>query len=573
MKRDVSQLTEKTFDLLIVGGGIHGACAAWDAAQRGLSVALIERGDFGQETSANSLKTIHGGLRYLQDADFGLVRSMINERSAWLRIAPHLVSPLPCLMPTYRKLLRSRPVMSAAARLNDLIGYDRNRGLSPDLALPASRIISRAECLEILPGLPAEEVTGGVLWYDGQVYNSERLTLSLVKSAWQSGAVVANYVEAIGLLREGDRVLGVAARDVLAGTELSIAALVTLNAAGPWVDHLLRGVEKPGQARFHHSFAMNLVTRRLIDGYGVGIYSRPAGLSRNGEPARPRLLFVAPWREYSIVGTLHGHCAGDPDRFEPRPEDIQFLIDETNSAYPPFNLSQSDVCFVHRGLLPEMDGRQDGSVRLIREGRVFDHRQEGGIPGLITMVGVKYTSARKVAERAIDGVFRQLRRPAPACQTDQVPLIDAPPGRFDEYLALAIRQKSDYLDTQLVEHLVRNYGAQYPAILNLIQPPPSQAPLNEHSPQVIEAQLRHAVNQEMACRLADVILRRTSLGSAGPPPEEVLTYSTQLLARQLGWDQPRVEREIDDLRAFYAKRSGLLPAPREKQGIEPVREF
>ncbi|HLE13331.1 MAG TPA: glycerol-3-phosphate dehydrogenase/oxidase, partial [Anaerolineales bacterium] len=501
MKRDLSALTETTFDLLIVGGGVHGASAAWDAAQRGLSVALIERGDFGQETSANSLKTMHGGLRYLQDADFGLVRSMIHERSAWLRIAPHLVHPLPCIMPTYRKLMKSRLVMSAAVRLNDLMGYDRNAEITPDKSLPASRVVSREQCLEILPGLPADEVTGGVIWYDGQVYNSERLTLSLIKSAEEAGAVAANYVEAVGLLRERDRVRGMTARDKLAGTDLSIRSQVVLNAAGPWVDNVLNGVEKPGEEKFHHSFAINLVTRKLIEHYGVGLTSRPAGLSRNGEPARPRLLFISPWQEYSIVGTLHDHFEGNPDEFEPGEVDIQYLIDEANSAYPEFGLTRGDVCFVHRGLLPEKHGHKHGPVELIREGQVFDHRQGEGVAGLISMVGVKFTSARKVAEKAVDSVFSQLGRTSPGCMSDRAPLTDAPSGRFDEYLAKAARESPAYLGAPLIEHLVRSYGSEYPDLVRLIPPPRSGGILNAQSPEIIAAQARFAVQHEMAHKL------------------------------------------------------------------------
>ena len=175
MQRDISLLSGSNFDLVVIGGGIYGACVAWDASQRGLSVALIERGDFGQETSANSLKTVHGGLRYLQDLDLKLVRKMIEERSAYLRIAPHLVQPLPCLTPTYSKLMKSKAAMGFALRLNDLAGYDRNNHLAPDQEIPPSRLVSSEECRRILPGLPQKAETGGALWYDGQVYDTESL--------------------------------------------------------------------------------------------------------------------------------------------------------------------------------------------------------------------------------------------------------------------------------------------------------------------------------------------------------------------------------------------------------------
>ncbi|MCB0107865.1 MAG: FAD-dependent oxidoreductase, partial [Caldilineaceae bacterium] len=182
MQRDVTALTDHRFDLLIVGGGIYGAWVAWDAALRGLQVALIDQGDFGHATSANSLKTVHGGLRYLQDGDFGLVRLMIQERATLLRVAPHLVHPLPCVMPTYARFMRSRWVMGAALTLNNLLSLDHNQLPDPQKRLPLGRLLSRADCLALLPGVADAGITGGACWYDAQMYNSERLTLAVVRS-------------------------------------------------------------------------------------------------------------------------------------------------------------------------------------------------------------------------------------------------------------------------------------------------------------------------------------------------------------------------------------------------------
>ena len=178
MQRKPSQLTNRKYDLVVIGGGIYGACIVWDAALRGLSVALVERGDFGQETSANSLKTVHGGLRYLQDFDLNLVRMMIEERSTYLRIAPHLVQPLACITPTYSKLTKSRLILGTALKVNDIAGFDRNKSL--DREIPSSQLLSMQACQEILPDLPNEGVTGAALWHDAQIYDTERLTLLLL---------------------------------------------------------------------------------------------------------------------------------------------------------------------------------------------------------------------------------------------------------------------------------------------------------------------------------------------------------------------------------------------------------
>jgi glycerol-3-phosphate dehydrogenase len=231
MKRNLVQLAGKKHDILIIGGGIYGACVAWDAALRGLSVALVDKGDFGCATSANSLKIIHGGLRYLQDANLKLVRRMVSERTIWMQIAPHLVHPMPCLMPTYKKLTRNNIALFTALKISDLIGYDRNRIVDPQKHLPNGHTISRTDCLRLIPEAAANGITGGAIWYDAQMYNSERLLISIILSAAKAGAEVANYVEVTSFLRDDMGVKGVKAKDVLTGQELEIQANLVVNSA------------------------------------------------------------------------------------------------------------------------------------------------------------------------------------------------------------------------------------------------------------------------------------------------------------------------------------------------------
>ena len=545
MKRDLTKLSDRTFDVLIVGGGIHGACLVWDATLRGLSAALIERGDFGQETSANSLKTVHGGLRYLQDADVTLVRSMIHERSAYLRVAPHLVQPLACLMPTYQKLMKSKPVMAVGLKLNDLMGFDRNHDLDPERVLPPSRVISRQEVLQLLPDLPAEGVSGGAVWYDGQMFNSERLTLSFILSASQMGAVVANYVEAKGFLQTGNRVHGVRAQDMLNGGELEIKAKVVVNAAGPWVDRVLSELKgAPIAKRFNHSLAMNLVTRKFIDGYAAGIPSRPYTFLKDGKTMRSRVMFIAPWRDYSIVGTFHTYYSGDPDEFTLRDEDLGLFLNEINSAYPGAEMQREDICLIHRGFLPAKPADETRSVRLIREGQVFDHKKTDGLEGLITVVGVKYTSARKVAGRGIDLVFHHLDKTPPACTTDITPLHDGAIPSVTSFMQKAREDQAAGLSVSLIDELTRSYGLNYPQVRDLVLAEKPRIGATSDSPEVMRAMTRYAVQFEMAQKLADVVLRRTGLGSAGRPAETSLRAAEEVLAVELGWDERRRQTEL-----------------------------
>src|SRR5215216_974667 len=217
MKRNLERLTDQKYDILIVGGGIHGAITAWDAALRGVSVGLIERGDFGSGTSQNSLKIIHGGLRYLQDGNLSRTRTMARERTTWMKIAPHLIHPLACVMPTTQQMTRSRIMMSFVLRANDILSFDRNQLADPEKDIPAGMVVSQRELSRILPGYDVSTSTGAAVWYDAQIYNPERLLLEFILSAVQVGAEAANYVEAINFLRHDDRIVGVQAKDLRTG--------------------------------------------------------------------------------------------------------------------------------------------------------------------------------------------------------------------------------------------------------------------------------------------------------------------------------------------------------------------
>ncbi len=553
MKRDPAQLANNVYDLLVVGGGIHGACIAWDAVLRGLSVALIERGDFGQDTSANSLKTVHGGLRYLQDADLNLVRIMIQERTTYLNIAPHLVHPLPCLTPTYSRLMKSRMVMAMALKLNDVAGYDRNMSSDPGKNIPPSEIYSRQECLDVLTGLPEEGVTGGAHWHDAQIYDTERLTLSFVLSAAKSGADVANYVEAVGILKEGNNIFGVKARDSLSGELFDIRAKVVANAAGPWVDDVLEGVKsQSSEKKFNHSLAMNIITRKLIDRYAVGVPSWPnKKLTDNEDGQVSHMLFISPWRSRSLIGTFHSHYQGVPDDFKLDEKLLQNMLIEVNSAYPGAEIDIEDITFVHHGFLPEKNDSRDGDVKLVRKGRVIDHRLEDGIHGLITVMGVKYTTARKVAEETVDLVFNQLGKEPPNSKTKVTQLHNGQIEQFDIFLSRAMEEDFSRLSPSAIDHLVRSYGSDYPSVRELITNKDEHVLMDLNSNQVIQGQVLQALNEEMAVKLSDFIFRRSGLGSAGRPEEDSLKFSADIMAAELMWNESKRVKEIDEVKTVY----------------------
>jgi glycerol-3-phosphate dehydrogenase len=414
MERNLASMAQRPYDLLVIGGGIYGACVAWDGVLRGLRVALVERAGYGEATSANSLKTLHGGLRYLQEANLPLMRLMIRERNAWMRMAPHLVRPLPFLLPTGSKLSQHKLILRAALAVNDVMSADRNKGLAPELHLPRGRSLSRAETLGYLPGLEGRAVSGGALWYDAQIVDTESLLRTIVASAAQGGADVADYAAVTGFQQRGRRVYGAVIADRLSGKEVDVEARLVVNCAGAWSDEILGLVEGGIQAPvFRLSTALNLVTRQIVRDVAVGLPSTWQGQSRT--------LFVAPWRDCSLIGTWHAHYGGRAPLYQWDEQTIAACLAEVNAAYPGAHLTREDVRQVHMGYLPA-EPSEGNAVRLVRKSLVLDHAAREGVEGLVSVVGVKYTTARHTAEEAVDLALHKLGRQFVACRTAQTPL-------------------------------------------------------------------------------------------------------------------------------------------------------
>lgn len=543
MKRDLNKLVETAYDLLIIGGGINGACAAWDAALRGLSVALIDKGDFGAATSANSLKIIHGGLRYLQQLDLHRMRQSIKERTILMRIAPHLVHPLPFLIPTYGHFMHGRELLSLALMINDLVGFDRNCLEDPQKYIPRGRVISKNECLRLIPGVDERNLTGGAIWYDCQMYNSERLTLSFLLSAVKVGADVANYVEVTGFLKNANSVTGVTAKDVLTQEKLDIRAKVVVNTSGPWVNRVLGLLNGCCQdRRVLLSKAVNIVAPPIIQKYAIGVASEYS-----------RLFFITPWRNHSLIGTAYLPYHGALDDFKVTEKNIQDFIDQINVAYPAAALKREDVSFFHGGLLP-MAGEHNntGDVELTKHYRIYDHKKGDGIDGLVTVVGVKYTECRDVARKAVDLVFRKLGKKPPKSLTAITPVHGGHIERFKDFMNQEIKKKPYNLTEEIVRHLVYNYGSEYPEVLKYIDESRDWGQALPSSSEVLKAEVVHGIREEMAQKLSDIIFRRTDLGSAGDPGDECLKTSAAIMAAELGWDKTRLQGELEEVKAVFS---------------------
>jgi glycerol-3-phosphate dehydrogenase len=540
MVRDLGRLADTRFDLVIVGAGFYGAVAAWDAVLRGLSVAVIDKGDFGSATSFNNLKTLHGGLRSLQALNFAQMRLFIRERRALARVAPHLVQPLPFVVPTYRDLRRSAALMRIALTVNEIVSRDRHDGLAdPSLHLPSSQLISREECLAVNPAIEPKGVTGGAVWHDYQLQNSDRMTFSFIQSAADTGAAVANYVRATAFLRDGANITGVRVEDRFTGDQFDVRGDVVLNAAGPWAASLLETLrgEISGPAP-KLSRAMNLVTRRAIGSYACG------GL------ARGRFLFMVPWRDVSVVGTSHDAHSGPPDALTVSRSDLESFLADVREAFPRAPLTTSDVRLIHRGLLPTVSSH-DTHVKLLRESAVVDHSRQNA-PGLISMFGVRYTTARHTAARAIDAVFRARGHSTPPpCRTDTTPVAGGAITNKESFLRAVLHRDVPGASAETVRRLALTYGTNYDAVLQIARDMPVLAePLGQHCA-VTGAEIVHAARHECAVTLSDAVIRRTEAGSAGHPGADVLDHAARIMARQLGWDAWKTRNEVAHVEDFY----------------------
>jgi len=480
--RDLARLAEREFDVLVVGGGIYGLTIAYDAAQRGLSVALIDRGDFGAATSFNHLKTIHGGLRYLQSADLRRMRESIFERRAFARIAPRWIAPQAFAMPTGASLTRNPIAMRAALALDALVGRDRNEGVDPARRLPAGRIIAGAECRELFDGA-IRSVPSAAVWHDYQTVSGDRLTFAFALGAAAHGAELANYAEATSPLRAGGTLAGVHVRDVLTGQTFDVRARTLVNAAGPWGSTVFAA--EGARPRWPLLKAMNLVTSRPARKAAV------VGATRAG-----RALVMLPWQGRTLVGTSESTDERQPDDQSARREEVHAFLDDINETFPALGLRPEEVTLVHRGIVPA--AAANGRLSLLAHARIIDHAEDGGTPGLISIVGVKYTTARAVAERAVNLILHKLGRSPVACRTAETVL--------------------------------------------------PESGLDDRSP---ADPIAHAVRDEMAHTLSDVVIRRTGLGATGEPAASLVNDIAGRMQNALGWSEQRKSRELEALKRFY----------------------
>lgn len=505
MKRNIEKLAQQQFDIIVVGAGVHGACIARDAAIRGLSVALIDKGDICGQTSHNSLKIIHGGLRYLQHLNIKRTLESIQEQKIWLTIAPHLVKPMQCIMPTYGHGMRGPEVMWCGIKVYELLGFGRNRSIPQQRQIPNGSVISREKCLQMVPGVNGNNLTGAAVWYDAQVFAADDAVIETAASAANHGAQVANYVSAQTILLNGQKVIGVQVKDELTQKIFDIHGKLVINAAGPWAKGLLSTlkISKFDDFNLPLTKSMNIVTRPLFGDYAVAIQSKRKSDSIVG--ATKRLYFFTPWKDCTITGTTHFPYNGDPDSLHTSKEEVQQFISEINEVHPRANLTLDDVHYCYKGLTPAEDAQADPSSRSetkrSHHSKVIDHAIDG-TEGLISIIGVKYTTARLIAEKSVNMACSKLDKPKLACRTRTQPLENSNTTAVD------------------VENLNSKDFKKYCC---------------------------NKIDNTMAIHLTDLVLRRMNLAMQGELTLERLKICVDVMAQAFEWNTEKKAKEIEDL--------------------------
>jgi glycerol-3-phosphate dehydrogenase len=546
--RDVSH---EPFDVIIVGAGINGACVARDAAARGLRVLLLDKGDLAAGTSSWSTRLIHGGLRYLEHGELGLVRESLRERETLLRTAPHLVRPLPLLIPVYEGRRRGPLTVRAGMLAYDLLSFGKS--------LPRHRMLSREEALRLAPSLESGGLRGAALYHDAQAEYAERLVVENVLAARRHGARVLTYARVERLSSEAGRVCGVEFTDLLGegGAKHAARAPLVLNVAGPWADELLAGVGVGGERLLGGTKGSHVVVSAFDGAPETALY---AEASADGRP-----FFIIPWDGKLLIGTTDERFEGDLERVETDEGEIEYLLGETNRAIPSARLTRGSVLYTYAGVrpLPFVGSRDAAGITRRHFIRASPLR------GLFSVVGGKLTTSRSLAEEAVDLLFKELGMPAPACTTAREPLPGAETSGGFRAFAETFPARSG-LPPKSAERLLKIYGTRAEEVSRLAAAHAElREPFSEETGS-IGAEVVFSFKEEMAETLADCLMRRTLVGLNSSVGVDAAERAAQLARKFLGWDERRAAREVEDY-FRYVERFRVRPERDEGESKDQVR--
>lgn len=514
-------------DAVVIGGGMAGAGVARDLALRGVSVALFEKGDFASGTSSKSSKLIHGGLRYLELGDFKLVRESLREKKTLERLAPHLVRPLPFLVPIYRGAARGLITVRIGMWLYDL--------LTPGKTTERYRVLRPVEALAMEPSVRAEDLRGAGYYFDDLLLYPERLCLENVLSAARHGARAFNYCEVEEFVSGRRGIEGVKVRDLLSGQVQLVRATAMVNCAGPWVDRLraMAKVADRSPRVVRTTKGIHCLLPRMTD--------RAVYLSTRDE----RMIFVIPWREFSLVGTTDTDFEGDPDRLWATREEVTYLLEEVAKVLPDRRATFDNVSYTYAGVRPLSFEPGASASRVSREHKVIPEGPDGRF---LSVTGTKLTCFRSLAEDVGDRVMRLLGRGEPP-RTARLTLdgADEEVGKIEARVWMDVSEEmaATGLSRGTLRTLVETYGRAYPRVLELGRKlPDGFERLCPSNPEIV-AQLHHAVREELAVSLQDVLLRRTGIGQSRCQGLDCAEPIAARMAELGGWSRRRLDAELE----------------------------
>jgi glycerol-3-phosphate dehydrogenase len=526
-------------DVLVIGGGIVGTGIARDLALRGLKVGLVEQRDLASGTSSRPTRLIHGGLRYLEMFDFGLVRTDMRERETLLRLAPHLVQPLRFVMPMYSRSVLYRAKVQTGMQLYDALSFDKS--------LPTRQWLNKRQLLRIEPGLEPSELQGAWQFYDGQVSLVERLVIENALDAANQGSIILTYAPALRFTKDDSgAVTGALVLDALSGREVNARARLTINATGPWLDLTTAGIRPARRPLLRLTKGVHLVTPR------ASRHAHVLFAQRDG-----RLFFVIPWLGYSLVGTTDTDYRGDPAEAAATQQDVEYLVEEAQRAFPSARFDQIHYTWAGVRALVRVEHVNEGKVS--RKHALHDHARRDGVAGIVSVVGGKITGYRAIAEEVGDLVAQRLGAPRADSTTERRRLPGGYLHDLESYVASDIwpRAQALGLGRGQARHLGEIYGSLTPHLLDEVEREPQMGErVCPHQP-TIAAQLKRAVTDEWAMSLSDVLLRRTPLGLQACQALDCLEGIADRMAPLLNWDAAERARQVDAYR----------------REVEPMRRF
>ncbi len=515
------------FDLIVIGAGINGAGIARDAAMRGLNVVLLDKGDIGGGTSSVSTRLIHGGLRYLEHGEVGLVRESLRERETLLRVAPHLVRPLPLIVPIYENQQRGRLAIRAG-----MMAYD---ALSVNKSLPRHRMLTPDDTLKEAPGLNSNSLLGAALYFDAQVEFAERLVLENVLSAVEHGASIHTYNRVDAFTIEEGAVRGIQYSDLITGQQRSTRASIVINAAGPWVDEVVGIAHQNSQRLIGGTKGSHIIVGPFAGAPRTAVYIEAH--------ADQRPLFIIPWNGLYLIGTTDTRFEGDLNAIEIDENERSYLLKEANRYFPQAQLTVNSIKYSYSGVRPLAftDNRSESAIT--RRHFVREHPSVGGF---LSIVGGKLTTYRQLAEETVDLVMRKLGRREARLDTAKVQL----PGAFCdsfEHFSEDFRRAVG-LPTTVSNRLLRIYGTRASEVVELLKNDESLREVIDDESGGLAAEVVFSFENELARTLSDCLLRRTMVGLNSSCGTNALEAAARIARKYLGWSEDRAKSEVT---AYY----------------------